>query len=455
MPAELASRHRALAGWGRTVPTGADVVLPAVVDDVAGALANAGPRGIVARGLGRSYGDAAQNAGGAVVDMTSLDSAAAADWDAGIVKVDAGLGLDKLMELVIPHGWFPAVLPGTRNVTVGGAIAADIHGKNHHFDGSFCDHVVSFDLLTPSGTYRDVSATTNPEVFWATAGGMGLTGIVTQATLRLARIETAYMTVTTQRIPHLDELMALMEATDADHRYAVAWFDSLATGTHLGRGILMHGEHARLDELDPARRRRPLDYSAPERVQVPPLPAGVVNRLSIGAFNWLWYTKSPRKPRTAIESVPAYFHPLDGVTDWNRLYGPRGFLQYQFVVPFGAEDTVRYAVERLAGGGAASPVTVLKRFGGANAGMLSFPMEGWTLTLDIPTGTRGLAALLDELDQHVLAAGGRIYLAKDSRVDADVLAAMYPTLPRWRDVRAKLDPDGVMRSDLARRLRLV
>ncbi|MBX7158681.1 MAG: FAD-binding oxidoreductase [Acidimicrobiia bacterium] len=455
MSSEAASRRRALSGWGRTVPTGADVVLPAVGDDVSRALAAAGPRGIIARGLGRSYGDAAQNAGGAVVDMTSLDCAVAADWETGVVEVDAGLGLDKLMELVIPHGWFPPVLPGTRNVTVGGAIAADIHGKNHHVDGSFCDHVVSFDLLAPSGTYTGVSAATNPEVFWATAGGMGLTGIVTRAVLQLVPVETAYMTVATRRIPHLDELMETMEATDAGHRYAVAWFDSLATGANLGRGILMHAEHTRLDDLEPARRHEPLDYSAPERVQVPPLPVGVVNRFSIGAFNWAWYTKSPRNPRTAVESVPAYFHPLDGVTDWNRLYGPRGFLQYQFVVPFGAEATVRYAVERLAHGGAASPVTVLKRFGRANAGMLSFPMEGWTLTLDIPTRTRGLAAMLDELDQHVLAAGGRIYLAKDSRVDPDVFAAMYPELDRWREVRAKLDPDGVMRSDLARRLRLV
>lgn len=455
MPPDLAHRRRSLSGWGRTVPTGAEVVLPAVTGDVAAAFAAAGARGIIARGMGRSYGDAAQNAGGIVVDMTSLDAVVTADWDSGLVRVDAGLGLDKLMDLAIPHGWFPPVLPGTRNVTVGGAIAADVHGKNHHVDGSFCSHVVAFDLLTPSGHFRDVSATTNPEVFWATAGGMGLTGIVTEATLQLVRIETAYMSVVTRRVPRLDELMAEMEATDADHRYAVAWFDSLATGANLGRGILMHAEHTRLDELDPARRRKALDYSAPERAQVPPLPVGVVNRLSIGVFNWLWYSKSPKGPHAAFESVPAYFHPLDGVGDWNRLYGPRGFLQYQFVVPFGAEDTVRYAVERLAEGRAASPVTVLKRFGAGNSGMLSFPMAGWTLTLDIPTGTRGLAALLDELDQHVLGAGGRIYLAKDSRVDPDVFAAMYPGLQHWREVRAKLDPESVLRSDLGRRLRLL
>lgn len=455
MPAEPAPRRRALSGWGRTVPTGAEVVLPAVTEDVARAVAGAGPRGIVARGRGRSYGDAAQNAGGVVVDMTSLDRIVTADWDAGIVRVDAGLGLDKLMDLVIAHGWFPPVLPGTRNVSVGGAIAADVHGKNHHTDGSFCDHVLAFDLLTPSGTYRDVSAATNPDIFWATAGGMGLTGIVTEATLRLTPIETAYMTVTTKKIPHLDELMAEMEATDADHRYAVAWFDSLATGAHLGRGILMHAEHSTLAELDPGRRRKALDYSAPERLPAPPLPSGLINRLSIGVFNWLWYAKAPRCTHTAFETVPWYFHPLDGVTDWNRLYGKRGFLQYQFVVPFGAEDVVRHAVEALARGGAASPVTVLKRFGPGNVGMLSFPMPGWTLTLDIPTGTGGLAALLDDLDQRVLAAGGRVYLAKDSRVDPDVFAAMYPQLPRWREVRAKLDPDAVLRSDLARRLRLV
>jgi len=427
---------------------------PALDDDVRELFEAHPARGLIARGRGRSYGDAAQNAGGVVADMTAMTAVRHADWDAGVVTVDGGLGLDMLMDLVIPHGWFPAVVPGTRNVTVGGAIAADVHGKNHHAEGSFANHVKALVLSTPTGEL-ELDPVSTPDVFWATAGGMGLTGVITQATLSLLPVETAWLRVHTQKVPRLDELMAKMEAEDDGYRYAVAWIDSLATGRHLGRGILMHAEHAALDELDAAKRRHALDYYAPERVPAPPLPSGIINRFSIGAFNWLWYLKAPKGRHSGLESVPTYFHPLDGVTDWNRLYGRRGFLQYQFVVPFGAEDTVREAVTRLAEGGAASPVTVLKRFGAANPGHLSFPMPGWTLTLDIPTGIANLSAMLDDLDAMVLSAGGRLYLAKDSRMRAETFAAMYPQLERWREIRAKLDPEGVLRSDMGRRLHLV
>jgi decaprenylphospho-beta-D-ribofuranose 2-oxidase len=442
--------RRLLAGWGGTAPTAADVV-PLDATTAAGLLAAPPARGVLARGLGRSYGDAAQNAGGAVLDATAQAGPVDVDPTGATARVGAGVSLDELMRRVVPLGLWVPVTPGTRFVTVGGAVAADIHGKNHHRDGSIGAHLRSITLAAPAGTRR---LTPDDDLFWATVGGMGLTGVILEADLALQPIQSATLLIDTDRTDDLDGVLDLMERGDDAYHYSVAWIDCLARGRHLGRSILTRGDFAAVDDLPAGHRRAPLAYHPAVRLHAPPrFPSGLVNRWTMRAFNDAWYREAPRRRRGEPQSIPRFFHPLDVIGGWNRLYGRRGFLQYQFVVPFGEEAALRAAVERLAAAGAASALAVLKRFGPANRGPLSFPRPGWTLALDLPVAP-GLAGLLDALDELVAGAGGRVYLAKDSRLRPELLPLMYPRLAEWRTVRDGADPDGVLASDLDRRLHL-
>jgi decaprenylphospho-beta-D-ribofuranose 2-oxidase len=467
--AAAAGSERLLTGWGRTSASRATVASPAAVEEVRGLLAGAaarnggagrgagsGGRGVIARGLGRAYGDAAQNAGGSVVDTTRLDRVLSVDVESGVVRVEAGLSLDRLIDLMLPFGWFVPVTPGTRYVTVGGAIASDVHGKNHHRDGSFCEHVASMTLEAPNGERLELTPDgPSSEEFWATAGGMGLTGVVVEATVRLTRVESACVVEDVERARDLDDAMARMDERDDEYRYSVAWIDCLARGRRLGRSVLLRGDHAPAGEGSGSaaaalkRRRGGVPLAAP-----PWVPNGLLTRWTVAAFNEAYYRRAPRSERGRVVGLDPFFYPLDSVHGWNRMYGSRGFLQYQFVVPFGREDALREALERLSGAGVPSFLAVLKRFR-EQPGLLSFPMPGWTLALDMPAGLPGLGPLLDGLDELVAEAGGRVYFAKDSRLRPELVEAMYPSLPRWREVRARLDPDGLMRSDLSRRLGLV
>jgi decaprenylphospho-beta-D-ribofuranose 2-oxidase len=444
-----------LAGWGRVEPTVASVSAPTDVSQVAMVLKEAPARGVIARGLGRSYNNAAQNDGGQVVVTTRMNRITGFDDDLGIAVCEAGVSLEQLMVTALPAGWFVPVSPGTRQVTVGGAIAADVHGKNHHVAGSFARHVHWLDLLLPDGQERRVTPADDPRVFWATAGGMGLTGIILRAAVQLTKVRTSRLRVDTVRTADLDQALAHLADTDGSYTYSVAWLDCLASGPHLGRSVITSGDFAEPGDLAPGDRGKPLEFRPVARLSAPGrCPPGLVNRYTVALANEAWYRKAPRRREGEIQTIGAFFHPLDGIRNWNEVYGPAGFRQYQFVVPFGAESTVRRSLERISHARAPSFVTVLKRFGPGDDGFLSFPMPGWTLALDFPARTPGLAELLNVLDDDVLAAGGRVYLAKDSRIAAGTLAGMYPRLPDFRDVRAELDPAGVMASDLSRRLGL-
>ncbi|WP_330264870.1 FAD-binding oxidoreductase [Streptomyces griseorubiginosus] len=450
-----------VTGWGRTAPTAARLTRPRSYEEAVAAVRGCGARGGIPRGLGRAYGDAAQNAGGAVFDMTGLDRVHAIDADGGTVLCDAGVSLHRLMEVLLPLGWFVPVTPGTRHVTVGGAIGADVHGRNHHVSGSFSRHVLSFELLTADGEIRTVRRDT--PLFDATTGGMGLTGMILTATVQLQPVETSLMSVDTERARDLDDLMARLTATDHAYRYSVAWIDLLARGAATGRAVLTRGNHAPLDALrasgTPGRgtraRRNALAFRTP-RLPSPPafLPEGLLNRTTVGLFNELWYRKAPRARTGRLQRIPAFFHPLDGVPHWNRVYGRGGLVQYQFVVGHGHEEALHRIVRRVSGHRCPSFLAVLKRFGDADPGWLSFPVPGWTLALDLPARLPGLGPLLDALDDEVAAVGGRVCLAKDSRLRPELLATMYPRLDDFRALRAELDPRGVFTSDLSRRLAL-
>ncbi|MHC5904297.1 FAD-binding protein [Streptomyces sp. S6] len=454
MPAETASvTGVSVTGWGRTAPSTARLIRPGTYEEAVAAVRGCGARGGIPRGLGRAYGDAAQNAGGAVWDMTGLDKVHAIDASEGIVLCDAGVSLHRLMEVLLPLGWFVPVTPGTRYVTVGGAIGADIHGKNHHASGSFARHVPSFELLTADGTVRTVRQGT--PLFDATAGGMGLTGVILTARVRLLPVETSLMAVDTERAADLDDLMAKLTESDRHHRYSVAWIDLLARGTSTGRAVLTRGDHAPLDALSARARTHPLAFRPPTLPAAPAfLPGGLLTRTTVGAFNELWYRRAPRTRAGELQRISTFFHPLDGVPHWNRIYGRAGFVQYQFVVGHGQEEALRRIVRRISERRCPSFLAVLKRFGDGDPGWLSFPRPGWTLALDIPAALPGLAGFLDELDDEVAGAGGRVYLAKDSRLRPELLAAMYARVDDFRELRAQLDPRGVFVSDLARRLSL-
>jgi len=446
------ANRRLLTGWGRACPSAARVVTPGTAEDVADVLARPGRH--IARGLGRSYGDAAQCAGGTVIDCTALDRITELDHAGGRVRVQAGCSFDSLMRVIVPRGLFVPVTPGTRYVTVGGAIASDVHGKNHHRDGALSAHVERLVLATPAGRIG-CGPDNDRELFWASAGGMGLTGVMTEATIRLVPIETSWMLVDTERTADLDACMARMEEADAGHRYSVAWVDSLSGGHHLGRSVITLGDHAETADLPEASRADPLRFRPRKLLTVPfTPPVSLLNPMTVAAFNEAWYLRAPRRRSGQLQSISAFFHPLDGVAKWNVLYGPRGFTQYQFVVPFGSEDVIRRVLERLSSAHIASFLTVLKRFGAAGQGHLSFPTEGWTLALDVPLGTGGLALVLDELDEMVASGGGRVYLSKDGRLRPELLRAMYPRLDEWNEVRRRVDPKGVLGSDLGRRLHL-
>jgi decaprenylphospho-beta-D-ribofuranose 2-oxidase len=438
-----------LAGWGRRQRSRPGELIGRAA--MGSELRDLTGRGLIARGLARSYGDAAQRAGGTVVDGLTFDAEIALDVHSGLIGAGAGTSMERLLEVGIPQGWFVPVTPGTRQITLGGALAADVHGKNHHVDGSIAQHITRFRLLTPQFGEIEVSRASDPALFWATAGGLGLTGVITWVELQMKPTQSAMVLVDTERSSNLDDLMARMEHRDEDFRYSVAWIDLAAKGASMGRGVLTRGNLAPRDALPT--NKRLLQYSAKSRLASPPIPINLVGRQVVQAFNQLWFHKT-RPSVDQPTSINSFFYPLDGIANWNRLYGPKGFLQYQTVIPFGQEGLLTEMVHQLSSVGAASFLAVLKRFGAGNEGHLSFPMAGWTLALDLADQGPVLDELLLGFDRSVAECGGRTYLAKDSRMDPSLMATMYPRLDEWREVIARVDPNEMLRSDLSVRLGL-
>jgi len=417
--------------------------------------------GVIARGAGRSYGDAAQNDGGTVLDMTALDRIVSIDVANRLITAQAGATIAQLMAALAAHGLTLPVLPGTRHVTLAGAIASDIHGKNHHRDGGFARHVAALSLCTPASGVVEVTPASDPDLFYATLGGMGLTGVIVEATVRVEPLPAPWVIADTDRTDGLEQTLQLMSGEER-HRYSVAWLDLLADGAKMGRAIISRADPLPEEGLKPpVGRRRGAGAAYPGTLlrrpvlEVPRSFPGVMLRPpSVRAFNALHWWAAPRRERARPLALTPYFFPLDVVGGWNRLYGSGGLVQYQFAIPTGAEGALESCFELIRVRRLPVYLAVFKRFGAAFGGPLSFPLEGWTLAVDIPASAPGLHSALDELDELVAAAHGRVYLSKDARLSRDALNAMYPQLDRFHEQRRRVDPEGVLRSDLAVRLGL-
>ena len=437
-----------LSGWGRYPVQACELERPERYADL-----RSDARSLIARGQGRSYGDAALNENGRVLLTERVNRLLDFDVEKGILRVEAGATLAEILDVIVPKGWFLPVTPGTKFVSLGGCVAADVHGKNHHHDGSFGDHVVAIQLILEDASRVTCSASENPELFWATVGGMGLTGIIGEVTLKLVPIQTPCMMVRHYRAENLEQLFQLLQSSDSDDRYTVAWIDSMAGGRQLGRGVAMCGHHAAADELL-ADFRSPSQPTSGRAIPFD-FPGWMLNPLSIAAFNALYYSREGGKQQPFISNFDSFFYPLDAIGNWNRLYGKRGFVQYQCVIPDAtAYDGIKKLLEELLHSGRPSFLAVLKRLGAQGRGLLSFPMAGYTLALDLPIRDAGLFELLEKLDKIVLQHGGRVYLAKDARLVADSFRAMYPRYCEWLKVKNTVDPQNIFSSSLARRLEI-
>ncbi|GAB09820.1 putative oxidoreductase [Gordonia araii NBRC 100433] len=468
---ELPIETRRLVGWARTTPITGHVLSTPDVEVIAKAVAQVADdnadkpsylrRGVIARGLGRSYNESAQNTGGLTVDMTRLNRIHDIDADTAVVDVDAGVSLDELMQAALPSGLWVPVLPGTRQVTIGGAIAHDIHGKNHHSQGSFGNHVVEMQLLVADGrilTLKPEGSDDDPDgsLFWATVAGIGLTGIILRAKIAMKRTESAYFIADTATTKTLDETIALHleDGFEDGYEYASGWFDSMSKPPKLGRGSFSRGNLARVDQLPPKLQKDPLKFDVKPLASLPNIfPNGLANKLDFGLMSEFYYRLGSNS-QGSVKSLPAFYHMLDIVGNWNNAYGRTGgFAQYQFIVPTGNEDEFKRLIQDIQASGHVSFLNVIKLFGDGNKAPLSFPFKGWNVCLDFPV-KRGLAEFLNELDRRVMAMGGRLYTAKDSRTSAQSFHAMYPRLDEWRATRRAIDPTGVFMSDMGRRLEL-
>jgi decaprenylphospho-beta-D-ribofuranose 2-oxidase len=404
--------------------------------------------GIIARGNGRCYGDAslAKN----TISTLKYDKILSFDTDKGLFECQSGLMLDKILEVIVPKGWFLPVTPGTKFITIGGAIASDVHGKNHHVDGCFSHHVLEMDVILGTGETITCSPTVESELFWATCGGMGLTGIITRAKFDLKKIESSYIKQKQIKAKNLEEVIQLFDEYK-HYTYSVAWIDCLKKGNDFGRSILMLGEHAKLEDLDEQKRKEPLKLPNKKQITFPfTLPSFVLNQLTVKAFNFLFYGKNMKREINNVISYEPFFYPLDAILHWNRGYGKKGFVQYQFVLPLESKQGLVEILRKISDKGLGSFLAVLKVFGKQDD-LISFPKEGYTLALDFPV-RKGLFEFLDELDKVVLDYGGRLYLSKDARMKSEIFWRGYSNANRFSEIVKKYNPNYKFNSVQADRL---
>jgi len=432
-----------LHGWGRYPVVDANLYAPKTTDALQRFVKDRNHVGITPKGLGRSYGDS--SLGNTVVSTRYLDHILAFDEVTGIVHCSGGVTLDDLLNIFAPSGWFLPVTPGTRFVSIGGAIASDVHGKNHHREGCFCDHIASLQLLLADERIVTCSRTEYPNLFHATCGGMGLTGIILSASLQLKPIKSTLIDQTTLKAKNIEEVLALFEA-HADKTYSVAWIDCIAKDSSLGRSLLMVGEHSP-DGGYLMQNKPPIGLPFD-------MPSQLLNRFSVQAFNTLYYNRIMKNAVKSKVHYTAFFYPLDSINDWNRLYGKNGFTQYQFVIPKSAgQEGMTKILQLIAASERGSFLAVLKAFGKQNDNLLSFPMEGYTLALDFKVDP-GLFPLLDKLDAMILDYGGRLYLSKDARMSEVTFKKGYSTWERFQSIREAYGVKGIFTSHQSKRLGL-
>lgn len=405
---------------------------------------------MIPRGNGRCYGDAslAEN----TISTLKFDRILQFDVQTGLFECESGLTLDKILEVIVPKGWFLPVTPGTKFITVGGAVGSDVHGKNHHSEGSFSNHIIEMAIMLSNGSIINCSKTLHPDLFEATCGGMGLTGMVTTVKFQLKKIETSYIRQKQVKAKNLDEILKLFSEY-GHYTYSMAWIDCLTKGENFGRSILTVGEHATLEELPEKFKKDPLKLPNKPRITFPfNLPWWVLNSFTVRAFNFLYYGKNFKKEINNVVSYDPFFYPLDAIIDWNKGYGKKGFVQYQFVLPLDAKEGLIDILKRISDKKMGSFLVVLKVFGKQND-MISFPFEGYTLAMDFPV-RKGLFEFLDELDEVVLKYKGRLYMSKDARMKPEMLEQGYPRLEEFKSIVKKYNPEYRFRSEQSERLQL-
>ncbi len=444
--------NKKIGGWGRRNFVNSKLTTFENSKDLKNFILRGKELTCITRGLGRSYGDAAQLKEDFVLNLKYRERISICGNE---VTVGSWIPIDELLRLIIPLGFFLPVSPGSSKVSIGGAIAADTHGKNHDKKGSIGNHITKILLCDARGKIQTLrpkieKTDDNNDLFWATIGGMGLTGIIIEATISLIKIETSFMKVDTYVCDELNSLMNLMKNKNKQYAYSVAWIDSMHDKF---RGVLTCANHAKKEDLK-LNRSNLLIYDDNTIANTPKfLPDGILNRFTVKTFNEIWFRKSSIRKKS-LKTISQFFYPLDAIQNWNRIYGSHGFYQYQFVVPFDKAFFIYKALRKLKEYTNNSFLAVLKIFGNANHSFLSFPQPGWTLSIDLPASNSNLTKVLDQLDEELASLGGKIYLAKDLRQNSEIFKKTYPLYPKWRSVKSQMDPENIFQSDLSKRLKI-